>query len=310
MSSSPPDIDTVLRPAEEADAAAIAQLCNRLSQALYSDADVGEDEVRRWFDMPTLQMWVAEVDGRVAGYVDVDRDDGGRFQIDARVEPSSWGRGLAPALLASAESWAGDQGGSGAVARAFTAAPNRDLIDALEQRGYRLIRHSFNMETELAREIPEPRWPDGIAIRTYDPVHDEVAVYEAVQDAFADHWDYHRAPIERFRFWTSERPGFDSELCWLAEDGGELAGASLNFWHWSGDRTIGWIGTLGVRRPWRRRGLALALLHHSFRDFKRRDAKRVSLGVDAENTTGAVRLYERAGMHQAKRFDSFERTLP
>ena len=135
-------------------------------------------------------------------------------------------------------------------------------------------------------------------------------MHECVQESFADHWDFHPEPIERFRRWTTDRDDFDPTLCMLAEDGEELAGVSLNAWHWSGDPAFGWIGTLGVRRPWRRRGLALALLRHSFAHFERRGANRVGLGVDAENTTGAVRLYERAGMRPVKRFDSFERTLP
>ena len=71
----------------------------------------------------------------------------------------------------------------------------------------------------------------------------------------------------------------------------------------------GWVGILGVRLSWRRRGLATALLQHSFRDFRARGATRVGLGVDAENTTGAVRLYERVGMQVVRRDDTYEKTL-
>jgi ribosomal protein S18 acetylase RimI-like enzyme len=51
-----------------------------------------------------------------------------------------------------------------------------------------------------------------------------------------------------------------------------------------------------VRRPWRQRGLGLALLLQSFRAFHERGENRVGLGVDSANETGATRLYERAGM--------------
>ena len=60
---------------------------------------------------------------------------------------------------------------------------------------------------------------------------------------------------------------------------------------------MGWVEELGVRRSWRKKGLGLALLHHSFAEFYRREKHSVGLGVDAENLTGALRLYERAGMH-------------
>jgi mycothiol synthase len=53
---------------------------------------------------------------------------------------------------------------------------------------------------------------------------------------------------------------------------------------------------LGTRRPWRRRGLAKALLYASFNEIRARGKPRAVLGVDAENPTGATRLYEGAGM--------------
>ena len=134
-------------------------------------------------------------------------------------------------------------------------------------------------------------------------------MYECAQESFADHWDFRRIPFDVWRSFMAADSRFDPELWWLAEDGDELAGVCLNFWHFSGDPTFGWIGTLGVRRPWRRRGLGLALLRHSFVDFKRRGATRVGLGVDAENTTGAVRLYERAGMRPVRRNDAYDRAL-
>jgi len=58
----------------------------------------------------------------------------------------------------------------------------------------------------------------------------------------------------------------------------------------------GWIGAIGVRPAWRGRGLAKALLLHSFREFHRRGKRRVGLGVDAQNATDATRLYESIGM--------------
>jgi ribosomal protein S18 acetylase RimI-like enzyme len=66
---------------------------------------------------------------------------------------------------------------------------------------------------------------------------------------------------------------------------------------------------LGVRRPWRKRGLGLALLHHSFNEFYRRGKRKVGLGVDAQNLTGALRLYEKAGMHVDQAYDTYEKEL-
>ncbi len=100
---------------------------------------------------------------------------------------------------------------------------------------------------------------------------------------------------------------FDPGLVFLAEEGDELAGFSLckN----EVRPNTGHVGVLGVRRPWRRRGLGTALLLHSFREFRRRGRAKADLGVDTENLTGAVRLYERVGMSPVRRFDSYRKEL-
>ena len=90
------------------------------------------------------------------------------------------------------------------------------------------------------------------------------------------------------------------------EAGGEVAAIALCREPES-EPGLGWVNILGVRPAHRRRGLAIALLQHVFRHFAERDMTRVGLGVDAENPTGAVRLYERAGMHVARRDIRFER---
>jgi mycothiol synthase len=71
----------------------------------------------------------------------------------------------------------------------------------------------------------------------------------------------------------------------------------------------GWIGAIGVLRPWRQRGLGLALLRHAFGEFYRRGQPRAGLGVDAQNPTGATRLYERAGMHVAYEAVAFKKEV-
>ena len=299
-----------LRKPVEADAAAIAEICNEVTQELYGTGDANEAEVRTWFSMPDLEMFLAERDGAVVGYADIRRDqEGARFPIDIRVPPHARGEGVADTLLATAEEWARRNAKPVAVLRGYAAERDEEVRSALARAGYRLIRHSFFMHIDLPDDPEPPEWPEGITVRTYDPDRDELAVYECTEEAFADHWDFQPTPLERWRHFSIERADFDPSLWWLAEEDGELAGVSLNAWHFSGDRTFGWVGTLGVRRPWRRRGLGLALLRHSFLDFKQRGATRVGLGVDAENTTGAVRLYERAGMHPVRRNDMFEKPL-
>jgi ribosomal protein S18 acetylase RimI-like enzyme len=93
---------------------------------------------------------------------------------------------------------------------------------------------------------------------------------------------------------------------WLiAWEGDQIAGFSQNRYL----NKIGWVGTLGVRRPWRKKGMGLALLTHSFAEFYKRGIKTVGLGVDAANPTGATRLYEKAGMSVANSYVVYEKEL-
>jgi len=104
-------------------------------------------------------------------------------------------------------------------------------------------------------------------------------------------------------------PDFEPALWFLAVEGGEIAGVSLCRLPYPGRPSVGWVRTLGVRPPWRRRGLGLALLVRSFRELRGRGARTAGLGVWADNLTGAVRLYERAGMWVEERRDTYERRL-
>jgi ribosomal protein S18 acetylase RimI-like enzyme len=129
------------------------------------------------------------------------------------------------------------------------------------------------------------------------------------QDAFQDHWGFEPQPYERWARWFLESERFDRSLNFVVLQRREIAGVCLCSRHWSGDPTYGWVGVLGIRPAWRRRGLGLALLLHAFAEFRRRGCERVGLGVDAGSTTGALELYERAGMRVERRNDTFEKFL-
>ena len=183
-----------------------------------------------------------------------------------------------------------------------------------EDMGYRHIRSSYHMLIEMDAPVPEAEFPERITLRTYNPETDAEAVYRAQTDSFRDHFGFVEEPFEegvkRFKhFWG--QAGFDPSLLFLAVDGpsGEIAGISLCPPHAIDDPELGWVGTLGVLRPWRKRGIGLALLRHSFNEFYRRGKRKVGLGVDAQNLTGALRLYESAGMHVQQTFDQYEKEL-
>lgn len=181
-----------------------------------------------------------------------------------------------------------------------------------EDFGYRHSRSFYHMLIEMDAPAPEPEFPEGITLRTYNPALDAEAVYRAETEAFRDHFGHVEEPFEEgLKHWKHRREhdGFDPTLFFLALDGDEIAGVNFCRTHSQYDSEMGWVGSLGVRRPWRRRGLGLALLRHSFNEFYRRGKRKVGLGVDSQNLTGALHIYESAGMHVAQAEDYYEKEL-
>lgn len=122
---------------------------------------------------------------------------------------------------------------------------------------------------------------------------DAPAFHAALNEAFEDHWEPRPEPFEQWWARQQKRPGYDPSLWFYVADGEEIAGVIRNDPNQLGG---GYVGALGVRRPWRGRGYGRALLLHSFREFKRRGMARASLDVDSASPTGATRLYESVGM--------------
>jgi mycothiol synthase len=262
--------------------------------------------VRTWFVHDELEVLVAEQDGQLVGYGDRWRErERDRAWFDIRVRGGDAETG--ETLVRELEQRAQPDVDPGALAMSFAAGVDETMRGVFGAAGYELFRHSFRMTIDLG-EVTLPEWPDGLRLTTFEPEH-EAAVHAAHQEAFADHWEHKDEPIEEWRKWLLENPAFDPSFWFVLWDGDDVAGLSLCRVHASGDASHGFVTILAVRRSWRRRGLGTALLRHSFVDMQRRGMTKASLGVDGENTTGAVRLYENAGMSVERRFDIFRKPL-
>ncbi len=295
-----------LRPARREDAAAVAALISAVERA---DGDVrdmqAEDIEGFWREIdPTEGALVAEGnDGILHGYVDV-LPSPAKIHIDGYVHPKARGRGLGVELLRAGEGLA-TAGREGEVVLHSTIVGGSDGDLLLRQEGYSHVRSFFRMVIELDAE-PEPaEWPEGITVRVYVPGSDDRVMHGTLDDAFSDHWGHEPRPLEEFVRVHAEDEQLVPEASFLAFEGEEAVGATLSKRRFE----IGWIQSLGVRPPWRKRGLGLALLRQSFAALYEAGERTVGLGVDAESPTGATRLYERAGMEVEVRYDTYEKRI-
>jgi mycothiol synthase len=253
------------------------------------------EEIRSWLDNKELKpehLRVLEEDGAVIGYGDIWIEDD-EVALDVAA-PGHW-----EPFLEWAEAEAGQRG---VTIRAYFPA-GHELEQIVSARGYRLVRSSYTMEVQLA-EPPQAAVPGGLTVRSYRE-GDEEAVRSALNEAFADDWHHHDVSPANFTEFYVKQRHFDPSLWLLAWDRDELAGFVLATSERVGDPDLGWVGTLGVRPAWRRRGLGEALLRAAFSELYARGRRRVGLGVDTENVSGALRLYERVGMRPLLRYDNW-----
>jgi mycothiol synthase len=231
----------------------------------------------------------------------VYRED--RAECWATVHPDLLGRGLGTHLLERVEDEARRRGRP--VLTVGMLAENDAARRLFERLGYREARHFFQMRIELDAPPAAPEWPAGVELAMFRP-EDARDFYSTLDEAFADEWGFHQLSFDEWRERRLEAPDVDTSLWFIARAGKEVAGVVRCEANRDGG---GWIGALGVLKPWRRRGVGLALLRHAFVEFHRRGEPHVGLGVDAQNPTGATRLYERAGMRVVKEDVIYEKEL-
>lgn len=290
----------------------------------FSEEEFAADWQEPGFTLATDARVIVTAENQVVGSTDVIfRPPYVRNFIWARVHPDYRGRGFGTLLTQWAEQRVRERipeapDAARVIANCQNIASHQAATALLTNLGYAHTRSFYTMKIEMAVPPPLPQWPDGITIRTMIAGQDEAQLYRAKDEAFRDHWGYVETPFdEGFANWMhhiNHNPDHDPTLFFMAlakDEAGatQVAGYAFCEPTTTDDPGMGWIDSLGVRRPWRRQGLALALLHHVFGEFYRRGIKKVGLGVDASSLTGATRLYERAGMRPFRQYNTYEKEL-
>lgn len=309
------------------DLPALVEIWNAMAVADGINERRDVEQLTVWYRHPSphfdarRDVIVAEVDGEPRGWLRhswVDTSDGLRdHRVLVFIGPEH--RDLMPLLQDAGEALARvvaashGEVGRDRVLSTFALPSQTWRTDELEQRGYQIVRWAFEMVRPTLDEIVVPPLPEGIEIR---PVgRDRAAlrqVWAADHEAFADHWGGFDDSEAAFDEWLEE-PTLDPTLFVVAWDDDEIAGAVLNLIDPSENEQLGvergWLDSVFVRRPWRRRGLGAALVARSLEVLRGRGMTSAILGVDAENPMGALGLYERAGFVESSREASWRKPL-
>ena len=161
-----------------------------------------------------------------------------------------------------------------------------------EGLGFHEVRRFYRMQIDFDGAPPLPDELAGVTIATLR-LEDARVFHDTLQEAFEDEWGFRPLSFEEWKSRRLQQPETDTSVWFIAWDGDEAAGViRCDAAKFGG----GFVGALGVRKPWRGRGIGMALLRHAFAEFHRTGAPHVSLGVDADNAAGATRLYERSGI--------------
>jgi mycothiol synthase len=250
------------------------------------------------FTLETDAFVVVDADRRAVGFEEFgNRHAHAASQGDGYVHPDFRGLGIGTTLLQALEERARKEMELAEpdlrvyVINGMSAA-DKSAREIHENAGYELIRHHWMMEANLIEAPKVIPFPAGIELRPFVKDVQDYLVFQAEDEAFRDHWEHVPGNFNNWKMRKIEREEFDPALWYIAWDDDQIAGYAQTRYR----NGIGWIRNLGVRRPWRKRGLGEALLLHAFNEFYKRGTQTIGLGVDASNPTGATRLYQKVGM--------------
>ena len=273
--------------------------------------------------VPAEDIVIVELGGRAVATTQVwrvPRADRLVFELLGSVDPEVRGRGIGSALLTenlrrAAERAALEPAGTAMAFRAFADQGEVAHQALLGRRGFVSIRQFFLMRRPDLASVPDLPLPDGLEVRPVTPDQHR-AIFKAEAEAFQDHWGTREWTDDDFRT-THARDELDTSLWVVAWDGDQVAGV-VQTWIWPEENERlgvkrGWLEHISVRRPWRRRGLARAISAMAMRRLREAGMEDAMLGVDSENPTGALGLYEDLGFEvfsRATAYEQSERTDP
>jgi mycothiol synthase len=303
-----------VRAATLEDAQPIADLVNAVDLVEIGAAEYSLDEVREDLRATGADIarnsWLAFDGDQLVSYGALWNEYGNeRIDIDhyVRADAHPAGARLIDLMTARAAEVAAENGADEAVIHLHLPPGSAMAGAVLPALGWTVVRrhHVLKRPVSVAAD-PVPAAPSGVSLRTAKSDADHRIVYELLQDAFSAHFDHHPESYDGWR----QRTGADEldwSLVWIATLDGTDIGALLGR---NNRETMGWVRSIGVLAAARGRGIGTFLLRIAYAEFARRGRDTVGLGVDTQNATGALRLYEGLGMTLHFAADNWEIRVP
>lgn len=232
---------------------------------------------------------------------------------DGSVHVAYRGRGLGTYLLKWLEARARQEfgatdAGTAQLMRTSCAGHQADRIALFELNGFQAMRYSYRMQRSLADPIPDMSLPAGLELAQWTPELD-LPLMHAFNAAFRGNWGVPTINEEGWKEFFTGVPQFRGDLTYLAMQGDRIIGFCVNWVEIAENTGEGWIEAIGVIPDWRGRGIASALMAKSLQLFQAEGLKQAALDVDAQNPTGALRLYEKHGFTIARESIHFVKKL-
>jgi mycothiol synthase len=278
-----------------------------LGEPVMSRTFLEDDWSHAWFD-PVVDTVLVESRDTAVGYAAcATHDPAAPFDAWGSVHPDHERRGIGSALVRWAEGRARRDLRDGSSARLWngTNGRNEPGLRLFRTMGYEPIRTFEHMAMAVPDRPPLEAPPDGVEIRVCRGSRDTLGLWACLQEAFATHFGFHPQSMEDW--WAEQRayPTFDPKLMIVAVVADDVVGGATGFV----DEDIGWVGELGVREAWQRRGVGRALLMRALATFRARGLSHMRLNVDVENATNASGLYRSIGMDVVQEWRIFEKSI-
>lgn len=310
------------KPFTRADVSEVYELMQTVNRVDNNDHNETLDDVEREFDDPwsnplTDGRIIRTVRGTLAAFarvfVNPKPESENVAYVWSEITPEARGQGLEQEMLEWMEHRAAERLAEVAqehqaeqlprVIRTDAPASNARAIALYEANDYAHARSFFKMERDLREPLPDKTLPEGLILRLYGEDIDE-KLRLAFNESFGDHWGHQEITPAEWQPFVMQRSDVRRDLSLVVMDGDEIAAFCINCERVAENERLGirrgWITKLGTRRTWRKRGLATFLLVESMRRFQAEGFDWAGLGVDAENLTGALALYENLGFRAYK----------